>query len=77
MNLGGFVNSLRASFVMLVFAEMYNGGKGMGQYTRLNQINANYDRMWGGFIFMVITLIIVMAIFEKIKSYILRWTIDK
>lgn len=75
--LGGFVNSLRASFVMLVFAEMYNGGKGMGQYTRLNQINGNYDKMWGGFVFMVITLIIVMAIFEKIKVYILRWTIDK
>lgn len=75
--LGGFVNSLRASFVMLVFAEMYNGGKGMGQYTRLNQINANYDKMWGGFVFMVTTLIIVMAVFERIKNYILRWTIDE
>ena len=30
--LAGFVNSLRSSFVMLVFAEMYGGGSGMGYF---------------------------------------------
>ena len=32
--LAGFVNSLRSSFVMLVFAEMYGGGSGMGYFVK-------------------------------------------
>ena len=34
--LAGFVNSLRSSFVMLVFAEMYGGGSGMGYFVKKN-----------------------------------------
>ncbi len=32
--LAGFVNSLRSSFVMLVFAEMYGAGQGMGYFVK-------------------------------------------
>lgn len=31
---GGFVNSLRSSFVMLVFAEMFGASFGMGYYVK-------------------------------------------
>ena len=34
--LAGFVNSLRSSFVMLVFDEMYGGGSGMGYFVKKN-----------------------------------------
>lgn len=74
--LGGFVNSLRASFVMLVFAEMYSAGRGMGQYVRLATRQALYQRMWAGLVFMILILIIVMTLFEQLKNYILRWTIE-
>lgn len=32
--LAGFVNSLRSSFVMLVYAEMYGAGEGMGYFVK-------------------------------------------
>ena len=32
--MAGFVNSLRSSFVMLVFAEMYGAGEGMGYFVK-------------------------------------------
>jgi NitT/TauT family transport system permease protein len=32
--------------------------------------------MWGGFVFMVLVLVVVMQLFEKIKNHLLKWTID-
>lgn len=74
--LAGFVNSLRSSFVMLVFAEMYGGGSGMGYFVKKNSELGVFANTWVGFIFMVIVLVIVMQIFEKLKERMLKWTID-
>lgn len=74
--LAGFVNSLRSSFVMLVYAEMYGASNGLGFYVKRYSSLGLYQRMWGGFIFMVLVLVVVMAFFEKLKNYILRWTIN-
>lgn len=74
--LAGFVNSLRSSFVMLVFAEMYGGGSGMGYFVKKNSELGVFANTWVGFVFMVIVLVIVMQIFEKIKERLLKWTID-
>lgn len=74
--MAGFVNSLRSSFVMLVFAEMYGGGSGMGYFVKLNSELGVFANTWVGFVFMVIVLVIVMQIFEKVKEYLLKWTID-
>lgn len=74
--LSGFVNSLRSSFVMLVFAEMYGASSGLGFYVRRYASLGIYTNMWAGFIFMVLVLVVVMQIFEKIKDYMLKWTID-
>lgn len=75
--LGGFTNSLRSAFVILVFAEMYSGARnGLGFYVDKYSKIGIYSKVWAGFVFMVLVLIVVMAIFERIKKYILKWTID-
>lgn len=73
--LSGFVNSLRGSFVMLVYAEMYGAKYGMGFFVKKNAELGLYDKVWGGFIFMVIILVLVMQFFEKLKNHMLKWTI--
>ena len=72
--IGGFVNSLRSSFVMLVFAEMYGANYGLGYYVRRYCDYGLYSNVWSGFIFMVVILVVVMRIFEYIKKYLLKWT---
>ena len=74
--LAGFVNSLRSSFVMLVFAEMYGAGQGMGYFVKKYAELGIFANTWVGFVFMVIILVIVMQIFELLKKHLLKWTID-
>lgn len=74
--LAGFVNSLRSSFVMLVYAEMYGAGEGMGYFVKKYAELGIFANTWVGFIFMVIVLVIVMQLFEQLKKYLLKWTID-
>lgn len=73
--LAGFVNSLRSSFVVLVYAEMYGAKYGMGYFVKKYAEYGLYSETWSGFIFMVIVLVVVMTIFERIKSHLLKWTI--
>lgn len=72
--LSGFVNSLRGTFIMLVYSEMYGAQYGMGFFVKKYSEFGLYDRTWAGFLFLVIVLVVVMQIFEKIKKKILRWT---
>jgi len=74
--LSGFITSLRGSFVVLVYAEMYGAKYGMGFYVKKYAEYGLYDRAWSGFIFMVVVLVIVMQIFEKTKNHMLRWTLN-
>ena len=74
--LAGFVNSLRSSFVMLVFAEMYGAGEGMGYFVKKYAELGIFANTWVGFVFMVIVLVIVMQIFEVLKKHLLKWTMD-
>ena len=74
--LSGFVNSLRSSFVMLVYAEMYGESHGLGFYVKRYSTLGLYQKVWGGFIFMVLVLVVVMTFFEKIKNRMLKWTIN-
>ena len=74
--MSGFVTSLRASFLVLVFAEMYSAQYGMGYFVKKNSDFGLYDNTWAGFLFMIVVLVIVMQIFEKVKNHMLRWTID-
>lgn len=72
--IGGFVNSLRSSFVMLVFAEMYGASFGLGFYVRRYFDYGLYANVWAGFLFMVLVLVCVMMLFEQLKNYLLKWT---
>lgn len=49
---------------------------GMGYYVKLYSDFGLFPRVWMGFIFMVIILVVVMTIFEKVKVRLLRWTIN-
>ncbi|MCI9339538.1 MAG: ABC transporter permease, partial [Dorea sp.] len=35
-----------------------------------------FANTWVGFVFMVVILVIVMQLFEQLKKYLLKWTID-
>ena len=74
--LSGFVNSLRSTFLMLVYAEMYGAGKGMGYFVKKYADFGLYENTWAGFIFMVVILVIVMQFFERLKNHMLKWTVD-
>lgn len=74
--LSGFVNSLRSTFLMLVYAEMYGAGKGMGYFVKKYADFGIYENTWAGFIFMVVVLVIVMQFFERLKNHLLKWTMD-
>lgn len=73
--LSGFVNSLRGSFIILVYVEMYGTKYGMGYYVRKYGDYGLYHNTWAGFVFMVLVLVIVTQMFEKIKDHMLKWTI--
>ena len=74
--LSGFITSLRGSFVVLVYAEMYGAKYGMGYYVKKYAEYGLYNRAWCGFVFMVVILVIVMQVFEHVKNHLLKWTIN-
>lgn len=74
--LSGFVGSLRGSFTVLIFAEMYGAKYGMGYFVKKSSDYGIFPNVWVGFIFLVIILVIVLRIFEALKDRILSWTID-
>lgn len=75
--LSGFVSSLRGSFTVLVFAEMYGAKYGMGYFVKKNADFGLFSNVWSGFIFLVVILVIVLRIFEGLKDKALHWTIDQ
>lgn len=74
--MSGIITSLRSSFLVLVYAEMYGAKYGMGFFVKKYAEYGLYSEVWSGFIFMVIILVIVMQIFERIKNRVLRWTLN-
>ena len=74
--LAGFINTLRSAFVMLAFAEMYGSKYGMGYFIKKYADYGMYENTWCGFITMVLVLVVVMQLFDMLKNYLLRWTID-
>lgn len=72
----GLVTTMRGSFLMLVYAEMYGAKYGMGFYVRKYSEYGMYQNTWSGFIFMVLVLVLVMQVFEKIKNHVLKWSIN-
>lgn len=74
--ISGFNTSLRGSFIILVFAEMYGAQYGMGYFVKRYADLGIYEHVWSGFIFLVVVLVITMRIYEVIKDRLLKWTMD-
>lgn len=74
--MSGFVSSLRGSFLVLVYAEMYGAEYGMGYFVKRSANFGLFNDVWSGFIFMVFILVLIMLMFEKIKDRMLKWTMD-
>lgn len=49
---------------------------GMGYYVKKFADFGMYNKVWLGFVFMVIVMVIVMQLFEKLKDRLLKWTIS-
>lgn len=75
--LSGFITSLRSSFLVLVVAEMYGFENGLGYYIQNAAILGMFNKVWAGFVWLVIVLVFVVFFFDKVKDYLLRWTIDQ
>ena len=73
--LSGFVSSIRSSFLILVYAEMYGAKYGMGYFVNANANIGLFEKVWCGFLFMVVVLVSVMQFFEILKSKILKWSL--
>lgn len=73
----GLVTSIRGSFLILVFAEMYGTQFGLGYFVKKYTDYGMYDYGWAGLLFMIFVLLIIMLIFERTKEHVLRWTIKK
>ena len=71
----GFISSLRSSFMVLAFAEMYGTQFGMGYFIKKYANMGLYEEVWSGFVFMVVVLIIVMKLFEALQNKLLKWTL--
>lgn len=70
----GCTIALKFSFVLLAVAEMFGATSGMGYFIQYYSDFARFDLVMVGFIFMAIVLVIVMYLFDLIKSRILFWT---
>lgn len=74
--LAGFVTSLRSSFLVLIYAEMFGSKNGMGRFIQYNTMVSEYTNVVTGTIFLAVVLVLVMLFFEKLKDRALRWTIS-
>lgn len=74
--LSGFTTSLRNSFVVLVYAEMYGTNYGLGYYVTKNAEYGQYQNSWAGFVLMAVILVVIMLLFDTLKNHILRWTMN-
>lgn len=70
----GITTSIRSSFVILSYAEMLGSDYGMGYFIQHQANLGQFTHVWSGFVFMVIILVLIMLIWERFKSYLLRWT---
>lgn len=74
--LAGCTISLKFSFMLLAVAEMFGATSGMGYFIQYYSDFAKFDNVMVGFIFMSVVLVVIMYLFDKLKSKILFWTIN-
>ena len=48
----------------------------MGAFVKKGSDMGAFDRVWAGFLFLMVVLVCVMQLFEKLKRHLLKWTIN-
>lgn len=74
--LAGCTIALKFSFTLLAVAEMFGATSGMGYFIQYYSDFGRFDLVAVGFLFMAMVLVIILYIFDLIKSRILYWTIN-
>lgn len=74
--LTGCTISLKLAFMLLAVAEMFGATSGMGYFIQYYSDFGRFDLVGVGFIFMAIVLVIILYVFDLIKSRMLHWTIN-
>lgn len=74
--LAGCTIALKFSFTLLAVAEMFGATSGMGYFIQYYSDFGRFDLVAVGFLFMAMVLVIILYLFDLIKSKILYWTIN-
>ncbi|SCG83825.1 Nitrate transport permease protein nrtB [Proteiniborus sp. DW1] len=74
--LAGCTIALKFSFTLLAVAEMFGATSGMGYFIQYYSDFGRFDLVAVGFLFMAMVLVIILYLFDLIKSRILYWTIN-
>lgn len=74
--LNGSTIALKFSFLLLTSAEMFGATSGLGYFIQYYSDFAKYDLVWVGFLFLSLVLVVIMYIFDLIKTRLLHWTIN-
>lgn len=74
--LSGTAIALKFSFILLTSAEMFGATSGLGYFIQYYSDFAKYELVWVGFLFLSLVLVIIMYIFDSIKTRLLHWTIN-
>lgn len=72
--LAGCTVALKLAFMLLVVAEMFGSTSGMGYFIQYYSDFGRFDVVAVGMIFLALVLVVIMYIFDLIKSKILHWT---
>lgn len=74
--LTGCTIALKLAFMLLAVAEMFGASSGMGYFIQYYSDFGRFDLVAVGFLFMAIVLVIILCLFDWVKSKILYWTIN-
>lgn len=74
--LAGCTIALKFAFTLLAVAEMFGATSGMGYFIQYYSDFGRFDLVAVGFLFMAMVLVIILYLFDLVKSKILYWTIN-
>lgn len=74
--LTGMISAIRASFVLLVVAEMYGVSSGMGFFVQRYAGLGSFTQAALGFVVLSLSLVCFLQLLEYIKKRMLHWTLN-
>ncbi len=68
--------ALKFAFILLTVSEMFGATSGMGFFVQYYSDFARFDLVLAGFLFMSLTLVVIMYLFDRLKNRVLSWTLN-